>query len=642
MSGWITALGAARDLAPVPVPMRTALLLSALVLVGPGRSAPDPRRAVPNDNRTPAGVMRGDTLTLRLVVQRAEWYPEAEDGPHIAVHTLGEDGKAPSIPGPLIRVKAGAPIHATIRNALPDSTIHMIGLGGQPGDSVEIRPGEIREVTFAAGGAGTYYYRAVIGKRVERMGNELETAGGALVVDPPGGSPPDRVFVMNIYAQPGDSDRFHEAMAINGKSWPATERIAMTLGDTARWRVVNGTVRAHPMHLHGFYFRIDAMGNGTESHEVPADQRMLAVTDEMRPWETRTFTWSPDRTGNWLFHCHLTFHVIPGARLDHRHGPDVEIRETTAMDPMRHMAGLVLGIQVAPRPGVPEVRDAPKRQLDLFVNEGPKRGRMPMTFSYILQRGAAGPKPDSVQVPGSLIVLHRGETTDITVHNRAEEPVAIHWHGLELESWSDGVEGWSSRGQATAPPVMPADTFIARLSVPRAGTFMYHTHINDIKQVTAGAIGPLIVLEPDAKYDPTRDHVYLGGWNGPEDKTSPGCVAPAGGPECGPKLMVNGDSVGGQTLTLPARVKHRFRFINLSPAIGVQFAIRRDTIVVRWNGRARDGADLLPALRKPKPAIQMVQVGQTWDFELTPGPGELVLTAGFGRGASWRQRLIFR
>ena len=106
--------------------------------------------------------------------------------------------------------------------------------------------------------------------------------------------------------------------------------------------------------------------------------------------------------------------------------------------------------------------------------------------------------------------------------------------------------------------------------------------------------------------------------------------------------MVNGDSVGGQALTLPARVRHRFRFINLSPAIGVQFTIRRDTSVVQWNGRARDGADLLPALRKMKPAIQMVEVGQTWDFELTPEPGELVLTAGFGRGTSWRQRLIFR
>ena len=624
-----------------------ALLVGLLVLAGPSgssRQPPPPPRAVANDNRTPAGTIRGGTLSVRLVVQRAEWYPEAGDGPHIAVPTLGEEGKAPSIPGPLIRVRTGTPIHATIRNALPDSTIHIIGLGGPPaktGDSLEIQPGTSREVTFTAGGPGTYYYRAVIGKRIERMGNELETAGGALVVDPPGGSPPDRVFVMNIYAQQGDSDRSREAMAINGTSWPHTERMAMTLGDTARWRVINGTVRAHPMHLHGFYFRIDAMGSGTESHEIPADQRMLAVTDEMRPWETRTFTWSPDRTGNWLFHCHLTFHVIPDARLDHRHGPDVEIRETTAMDPMRHMAGLVLGIQVAPRPGTPDVRDAPKGRLDLFVNQGPKRGRMPMTLSYILQQGAE-PTPDSVEVPGSLIVLHQGQTTDVTVHNRADEPVAIHWHGLELESWSDGVEGWSSRGEATAPPVMPADTFIARLSVPRAGTFMYHTHINDIEQVTAGAIGPLIVLEPGERYDPTRDHVYIGGWNGPEDETSPGCVAPAGGPQCGPKLMVNGDSVGGQTLTLPARVKHRFRFINLSPAIGVQFAIRRDTSVVQWIGRARDGADLPPALRKPKPAAQMVQVGQTWDFELTPEPGELVLTAGFGRGTSWRQRLIFR
>ena len=627
-----------------------ALLFGLLSLAAFDKPPVSPRsdpRIVPNDNRVPAGSNVGDTVTLRLVVDRADWYPEADDGPHMTVEAFAEEGKAPSIPAPLIRVRAGTPVRAWIRNALPDSTIHLIGFATQPiapSETLHVAPGASIQVAFSAGAPGTYYYRAVIGRHAEGFGlPERETAGGAFVVDPAAGSPPDRVFVMNIFSQSSDSNGAGGVLAINGKSWPHTERIGLVVGDTARWRVINGTVRAHPMHLHGFYFRIDAQGTGSASRESPPAERSLAVTENMVPWATRTLTWSPDRPGNWLFHCHLTFHVIPDARLGHRHGPEVEIRETTSIDPMHHMAGLVLGLVVEPKPGESYQRTGTPRLLDLYVNEGGRRGRMPQTFSYILQQGLTAPAADSVQVAGSLIVLNRGEPADITVHNRASEPVGIHWHGLELESWSDGVVGWSGQGPVVAPPIMPADSFVARLTVPRAGTFIYHTHINDIEQVTSGAIGPLLVLEPGAAFDPARDHVYLGGWNGPDDETSPQCIPPASAPACAPKLMVNGDSAGTAPLELAARVRHRFRFINLSPALGIRYAIRRDTAVVRWVARAKDGADLPVALRTVRPAIQSVAVGETWDFELTPEPGELVLTAAFGRGRpTWRQRLIVR
>jgi FtsP/CotA-like multicopper oxidase with cupredoxin domain len=605
-------------------------------------------RIAPNDNRVPGGASDGASLTVHLVVQRGEWYPEAENGPHLTVAAFAEEGKAPSIPGPLLRVKTGTVVRARVRNGLADSAIHVIGLATQPiaaADTLHLAPGDTREVTFRAGTPGTYYYRAVVGRRAgDGDEREHETAGGAFVVDPPGGSPPDRIFVMNIFAEPPDSTGGREALAINGRSWPHTERLGLVVGDTARWRVINGTVRPHPMHLHGFYFRIDAKGDGLSALDVPAAERSLGVTEYMRAWTTRTFTWSPDRPGNWLFHCHLTFHVVPDVRLGHTHAAaDADIRETTSMNPMRHMAGLVLGIEVAPRPGETYQRTGPARRLDLFVNEGKQRGRMPRTFSYILQQGSAPPPTDSVSIPGSLIVLAQGEPTDITIHNRATEPMGIHWHGLELESWSDGVVGWSGIGAEVAPPIMPADSFTARLTLPRAGTFIYHTHLNDIEQVTGGAIGPLVVLEPGRKWDPARDHVYIGGWSGLDDVTSPGCVPPQSEPKCWPRLMVNGDTVGLPPLTLEAGVKHRFRFINLSPAENIRYSLRRDTTVISWMALAKDGADLPRALRVARPATQGVSVGETFDFEVTPPPGELVLTAGFTGGPpTWRRRLIVR
>ena len=77
------------------------------------------------------------------------------------------------------------------------------------------------------------------------------------------------------------------------------------------------------------------------------------------------------------------------------------------------------------------------------MQEGKRRGRATRALSYVLQRGARAPAPDSIETGSSLLVLTRGEPTDIVVVNRLAEPAAIHWHGIELESYSDGVAGWS-------------------------------------------------------------------------------------------------------------------------------------------------------------------------------------------------------
>lgn len=598
------------------------------------RQAPlDPiPHVAPNDNRLAAGTMVQDTLVVRLVLQRAAWAPEGDDGPRVTVEAFGEDGKAPMIPAPLIRVTEGTVVAVSVVNNLPDSTAHVIGLGTRPGvpsDTLHLRPGESRSLAFVAGSPGTYLYRAVIGTDGDDRDSERETASGAFVIDPPGGSHPDRVFVINIYGQ-GDSTGFRNALAINGKSWPHTERLAAVVGDTLRWRVINASVRTHPMHLHGFYFRVNAVGTGLTSRAVPANQRRLDVTDPMPPFSTRDLEWSPDRPGNWLFHCHLTFHVIPGTgRLDRSNAA----HDDHSADAAKHMAGLVLGVAVAPREGVSYDRGAAHRTLELYFNQGPARGRAETSYSYVLKHGPTVPRPDSIIGVGSTIVVTRGEPTDIVVHNQAREGTSIHWHGIELESWSDGVAGWSGQGTAVAPIVAPGQRFLARLTLPRAGTFMYHTHLNDVPQVTGGAVGALLVLEPGEAYDPARDHVYVGHWNG--------ATAPPGKPV---NLLVNGDSIGAPQHLLVAGIAHRFRFINIGPANNIRFEIRRDTTLASWRGRAKDGADLPTALQVEQPARQSLAVGETFDFEFTPpGAGEYLLTAAFGmRPAMWTQRLTFR
>jgi FtsP/CotA-like multicopper oxidase with cupredoxin domain len=310
-----------------------------------------------------------------------------------------------------------------------------------------------------------------------------------------------------------------------------------------------------------------------------------------------------------------------------------ETHDDHAADATKHMAGLVLGIAVAPHEGVSYDRGPAHRTLDLYFNQGRARGRAETSYSYVLQQGAKAPRADSIIGVGSTIVVTRGEPTDIVVHNQAREGTSIHWHGIELESWSDGVAGWSGQGTAVAPVVEPGQRFGARLSLPRAGTFMYHTHLNDVPQVTGGAVGALLVLEPGTRYDPARDHVYIGHWNG--------ATAPPGAPM---NLLVNGDSIGAPERAFAAGVTHRFRFINIGPANNIRFEIRRDTTMASWRGRAKDGADLPAALQVEQSAHQSLAVGETFDFDFTPpAPGQYVLTAAFGvRPAMWTQRLTFK
>ena len=52
-------------------------------------------------------------------------------------------------------------------------------------------------------------------------------------------------------------------LAINGKSWPNTERLRYNVGDGAKWRLINVGYLPHPMHMHGFYFRLSSKGTGS-------------------------------------------------------------------------------------------------------------------------------------------------------------------------------------------------------------------------------------------------------------------------------------------------------------------------------------------------------------------------------------------
>jgi len=607
-------------------------LLSVIAMILLSMHAPrhnDLPIAQANDNRASAGVLRDSIFTVHLVVGMARWYPQDKNGPYVDVPAIAEEGKAPQIPAPLIRVPAGTIIDATIRNTLTDSTIYIRGLTTRPAkalDSIPIRPGESREIRFDAGAAGDYAYLATPGLWNWDKFGEREASGGAIIVDPPGVRPADRVFVINIWGDydSKDTSLYHNALAINGKSWPYTERISATIGDTLRWHVVNVSTRNHPMHLHGFYFRLVSRGTQLATKWFPSGEGPLDVTEDLSTWHTMFMTWTPDRPGNWLFHCHIGFHVVPGDADLRGH---VE-RGSHSMDIRDHMAGLVLGINVQPSKGWTPASRRDLRTLHLFVDEGHRRSLAPRALGFVLQNGSAQPAPDSVVIPGSVIVLTKNQPTDIVVVNRLKEATSIHWHGVELESFSDGVPGWSGAPNRLAPVIAASDSFVAHLTLPRAGTFIYHTHLDDLEQLTSGLYGAIVVLEPGKKFDPETDHVFVTGWDGPADP---------------PNILVNGDTTGAP-IEIKSGVANRFRFVNIGPAQRLFYAIRRDTTVQTWRPLAKDGADLPASAAVAQRASKRLGVGETFDAEfIAPEPGEYRLTIGVPlKQMTYSRRIIVR
>ena len=57
------------------------------------------------------------------------------------------------------------------------------------------------------------------------------------------------------------------------------------------------------------------------------------------------------------------------------------------------------------------------------------------------------------------------------------------------------------------PLIEPGESFVVRFTPPRTGTFMYHTHLHDHRQLTSGLYGAMLVVDPGETFDESTDHV---------------------------------------------------------------------------------------------------------------------------------------
>lgn len=612
----------------------SVLLLSPALALPAGGPFLRPDLAVVehNDNRVPAGRLAGGELSLALEIRSGRWYPMgADQGSGDLLH-FAEVGKAPQNPGPMLRVPRGTMVRVRVTNS-SDSPMVVHGLSArhQPvPDSLVLAAGATDEARFMADAEGTYYYWAAkAGTEFDARMYEDSQLNGAFIVDPPGTvAPTDRIMLISAWVMAktpgGDPDLNLEFFAINGRPWPHTERFTYAVGDSVHWRIINATPAPHPMHLHGFYFRVDARGDMARDTVYWPGQRRMAVTELSEPGTTMAIAFQPDRPGGWVFHCHLNWHVVSNPRVG-EFMPTTQERDAELMgghashDPDNHvemaMGGLMIGITVTTPPGY-RLPESARRQMRLFVNDAPPPAEgLPIPrYAYVLQEGVREPSPDSLRSPGSTLVLTKGEPTSIWVINRTAQPTQVHWHGLELESPFDGVVGVGGMPGMPTPAIMPGDSFEVRITPPRAGSFMYHTHMDEVLQHSGGLWGAFLVMEPGQTWDPEHDLTFqVGEAHGFEN-------------------ILNGTTTHAKRV-LQGNTDYRFRLMNITMGgPGLQYLLVRDGAPVRWTPLAKDGFDLPEFKRTLVRARQTVSIGETYDYRVNLVPGEYALELRQGNG----------
>lgn len=626
----------------------TAFALTGLLGFGAPRDLPEIEW---NENQESGGQLVDGRLLLDLEVRRGLWRPLGEEGDSVEVLAFGEVGNAPSIPGPMIRVPEGTEVVATMRNSL-DTPLELQGLSsrlypdfdventrnhaGEDLPTVVIAPGETRELRFTADTRGTYMYRGFLtGSPTATEPFEGSMLQGALIVDAPDGGAleHEKVMVMQVFF--GDStaqgfpDEGQELLTINGRPWPHTERLTYDMGDEIPWRVINASFLVHPMHLHGFFYDVLSRGDVYQDTVYRSTQVRKAVTERMEPFTTMKVRWTPDRPGGWIFHCHLTNHVLPNPGLVGDLPSNIDRLMELVRDDGSHgsgdhmtegMGGLVVGIEIrAPEGWAPVETEA--EPVRVHIREDSVPGHAMPRFGFALGAPGEPPPGDQVPFPSPPLVLHSGEPAAVRVVNDTDEPTTTHWHGLEVESLYDGVAGLAGYGGRRAPVIMPGDSFDVFLRTDRPGTYIYHTHTADMRQQAAGLYGPLIVLPEGQSQLAANEWIAVAGLGVGEEEELSGRVYLNGWSEPEPMPLVLGR-------------EYRLRLINITPTRGnLEFRLTRDGYPVSWRRVEKDAWAVPLHQQDLLPARQPVSVGETYDFAFTPrNTGDLKLEIRTGAG----------
>lgn len=100
----------------------------------------------------------------------------------------------------------------------------------------------------------------------------------------------------------GNMERY--IWTLNGKKMDESEPININYGERVRFKFINETMMAHPVHLHGMFMQLE---NGQPIEKLPNKHTVIVP-----PGKTVTTLLTADESGEWAFHCHLLYHMLSG------------------------------------------------------------------------------------------------------------------------------------------------------------------------------------------------------------------------------------------------------------------------------------------------------------------------------------------
>jgi FtsP/CotA-like multicopper oxidase with cupredoxin domain len=243
----------------------------------------------------------------------------------------------------IVRVDRGGRVRLRIINGASSSQfwIDLGNLTGRvvatDGHAVQPVPGKLFPIAMAQRldilvdlpAAGTFPILARLEGSVRQTGIILATAGAPIsrIADDTEAAPPidNSLETRLAAAEPlpaRPADIVHTialggamkpyAWSMNGEYWPHITPLMLNKGQRIEIELVNRSMMAHPMHLHGHVFQIVAI-DGRALHGAVRDTVLVSPSGRVR------IAFDADNPGRWAFHCHNLYHTETGMMTEFRY-----------------------------------------------------------------------------------------------------------------------------------------------------------------------------------------------------------------------------------------------------------------------------------------------------------------------------------
>jgi FtsP/CotA-like multicopper oxidase with cupredoxin domain len=122
--------------------------------------------------------------------------------------------------------------------------------------------------------------------------------------------PPRSADIVQTIALGGGMKPY--AWSLNGEYWPQVSPLMLTKGQRVEIDLVNRTMMAHPIHLHGHVFQVIAI-DGRPVQGAVRDTILVMPMGRVR------IAFDADNPGRWALHCHNLYHMVTGMMTEFRY-----------------------------------------------------------------------------------------------------------------------------------------------------------------------------------------------------------------------------------------------------------------------------------------------------------------------------------